>query len=339
MIRAPAMQASRIVAAAAALALVTRSVPSSADVLRLDTIEYGAWPDAIARVQADTTSQGSEVHVRVLDATGHPAACGTYRLTLDAVSQSAFEVRDCDAETGSTALRLVHRDALFDHGDLVAHPRAAGITAVEVRTVASRGGAGEAAGTQVACSVGVRPFLRDLERGTQVALTPGRFVLRPASSTIQARDTADGWTLSGAARGTVTVEYDVFDTTRGVVVLHDRATLTCADTAVAPTGTAPSTLTFVAPAAQPVAPVRTVMGVLHEIIDPCWSARGRTGTRSRSEDIHIQIHLTAHARRFGIRHINDPIVEECIATGLEGAQFPLERPVYDMGFDWSLNAR
>jgi hypothetical protein len=103
----------------------------------------------------------------------------------------------------------------------------AGVSAVQVLQGGAAGGAQDVGGSELECSVAVRPFLNDLEHGTRVYLTPGRFVLRSVAASVSVTPGASGWTLHGARSGGLTVDYEVFDTLRSTVVVHDRATLTC----------------------------------------------------------------------------------------------------------------
>ena len=227
-VRARSARCSTITACIAA-ALFAKTLPAVADDLTVLTTDAGTWPAAVAALQADVRADGRLVHVVVTDANGSRVECREYSLQLDEVSQQAFTVGACDPNTRATAVTLVHRSALFEAGDLVPTPRAAGISAVSVRTGGARGGAANVGGSEVACSVAVRPFLRDLEHGTNVYLTPGRFTLHPVTSSVSAQGTAQGWTLQSFGHAALTVEYEVTDTQTHAVVVHDRATLDCGE--------------------------------------------------------------------------------------------------------------
>lgn len=221
----------RIFATTVLLFLATLPAVAQADDLTVTTLEYDTWPVAVAALQGQTISEGSVLHVVVREPSGAPVACGGYTLVLDDVSAQAFALGACDPDTKATAVTLVHRRALFAHGDIVAHPLAPGITALQVRSGSIAGGAQNVGGSELTCSTAVRPFLTDLETGRRVYLTPDRFHLRPRSTSITVVPEPGGWMLQGHAQTTLAIEYEVLDAARGEIVLHDRAVLSCGSTA------------------------------------------------------------------------------------------------------------
>ncbi|MEI8254456.1 MAG: hypothetical protein WCJ30_02165 [Deltaproteobacteria bacterium] len=191
------------------------------------TIEFGSWPAAVAALEGDLGSEGRTVHVFVRDETGRPVACGDYTLLLDGIAGRAFTLGSCDPQTSSTSVRLVNRHALFAHDDFIPRPLPAGIGAVEVRSTGARGGAGHVGGSELQCTLALRPFLTNLETGEHVYLPPGRFVMNVLSHDVNAVATAREWTLQARSRGLIQVEYEMVDTARHERVLHDRVSLQC----------------------------------------------------------------------------------------------------------------
>ena len=96
-----------------------------------------------------------------------------------------------------------------------------------MRTTGASGGAGSVGGSELQCTLALRPFLTNLETGEHVFLAPGRFVMNVLSHEVRANPNANGWTLQAHARGQISVEYEVIDTQRRVRVLHDRVGLQC----------------------------------------------------------------------------------------------------------------
>ncbi len=193
---------------------------------------FPSWAAAISVLQSDTHAEGRSLAVAVLHSDHTRASCDRYRLALDAVGGAAFAVGICDPVTGETTVTLVHRAALFAHDDVVPEPLSAGITAVAVSTGGAAGGASPRAESALTCSVAVQPYLTDLEHGRRVPLTPGRFVLRPIGATVRVDAGTDGWTLVALSAGSLSIEYDIFDTARGRVIAHDRASIRCANESV-----------------------------------------------------------------------------------------------------------
>ncbi len=230
-----ALRAIALVAVAAVGVVLARPSEACAELV-VSSLERGAWPATVAALQTDLRSEGTVLHVVVSDEAGRRASCGAYVLSFDAVGEAAFAVGVCDPMTQATIVVLRRRSALFEHGDIIARPLPVAITAVETRSTSVAGGAASAGGSEVACSVAVRPFLRDMETGAIVHLPPGRFVLRPLASGVTAVVDTDGWNLIGARAGLV-IDYEVVDTTRGEVVLRDHATLSCSSNAVTPGAT------------------------------------------------------------------------------------------------------
>jgi hypothetical protein len=220
--------------AATGLAIALSSSVAFADgnELEIAVRGYPSWPVAISAMQSDTHAEGRVLSVAVLHSDHTRAACDRYQLALDAVASAAFTVGACNPYTGETAFVLTQRTALFSHDDVVPEPIAAGITAVAVSTGGAAGGASPHAGSALHCSVAVQPYLDDLEHGTRVPLTPGRFTLRPIGAAARVETGTNGWTLVALTAGSLTIEYDIFDTLRGRVVAHDRASIRCANESV-----------------------------------------------------------------------------------------------------------
>jgi hypothetical protein len=219
----------RLIATMAAftLAVLLSRRDAHADALSVRTIEFGSWPAAVAALEGNLRSDGRTVRVFVRDESGRPVACGDYTLMLDAIAQQAFVLGACDPQTSATDVRLVNRHALFAHDDIVPRPLPAGISAVELRTTGSRGGAGHVGGSDLQCTLALRPYLTNLETGEHVYLTPGRFVMNVISHEVNAVATQQGWMLRAHTYGQLTVEYEIHDTQRGERVLHDRVSLRC----------------------------------------------------------------------------------------------------------------
>jgi hypothetical protein len=224
----------------AAAALVMSTHVAAATSLEIGTTEYASWPVAVAMLQNDVNSAGRVVHVFVRDGDGVRVPCGRYALTLDDNSAAAFALGECDRDSQTTAVRLVDRSALFAPGGEVPEPRSAELTATAMLSASARGGAQVSAGSEIRCTVAVRPYLRELEHGTRMYVTPGRFALRVLDSHVSTRANADDWTLEERVTseqqhaGAVTLEYEVVDTQRNATVLHDRATMSCARTRIEP---------------------------------------------------------------------------------------------------------
>ena len=218
----------RLNALAFPLLLLIAPARTFATGLSVRTIESGSWPAAVADIEANVGSEGRAIHVFVRDDRGQSVPCGEYTLSLDEIGAQAFAIGRCDPSTSATEVRTVHRSALFAHDDLVPTPLAAGISAVEMRTGGAAGGAGGVGGSEVQCSLAIRPFLTNMEDGSRVYLQPGRFVLRALSAGAAAETRGDAWALRTWNRGEVQIDYEVFDTHRNTTMLHDRATLSCA---------------------------------------------------------------------------------------------------------------
>jgi hypothetical protein len=204
--------------------------------LMIDTVEHGRWALTIAALQLDLHSEGEKVHVLVRDAHGW-SPCGTYALTLDAAGIAAFDIGECDPSTSATELTLVHRAALFDHGDAPPRPREIEISATLVENVQVAGGAHVTAGSAVWCTAEVQPFLPDLENGIRVALTPDRYRLSVSDGQVRITHDATHWTLARVPGGPTLIGYDIEDSLSGQLVLHGAVALGCAhadDPVIAP---------------------------------------------------------------------------------------------------------
>src|SRR5262249_41719154 len=146
----------------------------------------------------------------------------------DAAARDAFELGACDPSTDATLLRLVHRRELFDHNDSPPRPRAAGITATRIETGGASGRAEGGGGSEAWCQAAVQPYMNDLENGGRVALTPGRYVLKPKQEGVDTRPAGNGWVLTGRRGTSINVDYEATDSKRGEVVLRDKVTMHCA---------------------------------------------------------------------------------------------------------------
>lgn len=226
------------VAALAALGSFPVLVHAQDRELRVATIEHGAWPETIAALQTDVRAQGTSVHVIVFDASSQVAPCGRYSLALDTWGAAAFSAGACDPATQATELVLRSRSDLFSHDGVVPRPRAIRLVATEVRYGESAGGAAITGGAALDCSVGVRPFLDDLEHGGVAYLGPDRYEVRPTQTSVIVSVEPAGWSLHARASSALTIAYDVVDRVTHEVVLHDAATLAC--TTGAPTPSRPT---------------------------------------------------------------------------------------------------
>jgi hypothetical protein len=214
----------------AARALVIASTLSSlafADGLRVETIEQGSWPAAVADLQRDSRSEGRVVRVVAKDDSGQRLRCGTYGLALEGAGADAFQILGCDPETNSTTVRLAHRTALFDHDDTIARPRAPRITVTRVQSGSAAGGATQGGGSVVSCTADVRPFIDDLESARHVAVTPGRYELRLKRDDVEVRTMHDGWRLVARYGGALLIDYEIYDGKRNEVVIRERVTMMC----------------------------------------------------------------------------------------------------------------
>jgi len=203
--------------------------------LRVSSLEVGGWPETVATLEADRGAQGSAVHIVVLDNDGHRASCGRYSLALDELGARAFTIGACDSSSSATELVLRSRADLFSHDGPVPRPRVIRLVATEVRYADAAGGAGVTGGAALDCSVGVRPFLDDLEHGGVVYLRSDRYEVRPTQTTVQVSVEPDGWSLHARSATSLSIDYDVVDRTTHEVVLSDHAMLSC--------GTGPSSPT------------------------------------------------------------------------------------------------
>lgn len=199
------------------------------DALAIDVVGEAGWPEAVATLQHDVGAQGRHLSVRVVGRDGQLAPCGYYALTFDEAGARAFAIGACDPATQATDLTLTSRTDLFAHDGIVPRPRTIRLAATAVRRGDSVGGAAITGGSALDCSVGIRPYLDDLEHGTVVYLTRDRFEVRPADTAITVEAWSDGWSLRGHALASLTIRYDVVDRATSEVVLSSEATLTCTD--------------------------------------------------------------------------------------------------------------
>ena len=215
----------------ALVALLGLAAPAAAQdsALRIATLERGSWPETVAALEADTDAQGTTLRAVVFDEGGHLAPCGHYALTFDDAGTRAFALGACDPTTNATNLTLVSRTSLFGHDGPVPRPLAIRMFATEVRLGDSSGGAAMTGGAALDCSVGVRPYLDDLEHGGVVYLSPDRYEVRPRDTSVRVDTAASNWSLHARASASMTIQYDVIERATGTVVLTDQATLTCSD--------------------------------------------------------------------------------------------------------------
>ena len=274
----------RFFATTTVLFLAALPALARADDLTVATLEHNTWPAAVAALQADTASEGRVLHVVVRDASGAPVACGGYTIALDPVGAQAFALGACDPATTATAVTLVHRGALFAHGDIVAQPLMAGITALQVRSGGAAGGAQNVGGSEMTCRTAVRPFLTDLETGHRVYLTPDRFHLRPNGASITVVPEPGGWMLQGHGQTTLAIDYEVLDAARNEVVLHDRAVLSCGSTAADGAFVVPAAVAVVPPPAHPHMAVLFSMGALNVSVADLGDAMLNSDTHAYGRD-------------------------------------------------------
>src|SRR4029077_19290079 len=97
----------------------------------------------------------------------------------------------------------------------VPRPRTIRLMATSVRRGDSSGGAAQTGGSSLDCSVGIRPYLDDLEHGTVVYLHRDRFDVRPSDTSITVEAWSDGWSLRGHSLASLTIQYDVVDRASG----------------------------------------------------------------------------------------------------------------------------
>lgn len=218
-----------LVASALALPFSAPRAHAQDGVLAIDVVGGPSWAETVAALEHDVGAQGRRLSLRVVDRHGQVAPCGYYALTFDEAGSRAFSVGACDPATSATEVTLVSRTDLFSHEGVVPTPRTIRLTATEVRRGDESGGAAQTGGAALDCSVGVRPYLDDLEHGTVVYLQRDRFDVRPADTSITVEAWSDGWSLRGRARAELTIAYDVVERTTGAVVLHSQATLVCTD--------------------------------------------------------------------------------------------------------------
>lgn len=197
--------------------------------LRIEVGDGRSWDEAVTTLQHDTNAEGQSVFVRVFDAAGHRARCGHYALSFDVPGALAFGVGDCDPANDATEITLVSRTNLFSHEGVVPRPRAVTLTATQLRVGDDTGGAEVTGGSALDCSVGIRPYLDDIEHGTVVYLRPDRFEITPTDTMVIVEAQTEGWSLHAHASASLTITYDVVDRATREVVLTERAVLTCSD--------------------------------------------------------------------------------------------------------------
>lgn len=236
--------------------------------LRVATLEHGGWPETIAALQTDVHSQGTTLHVIVFDESSHLAPCGRYTLGLDPFGAAAFQAGTCDPVSNATELVLRSRTDLFSHDGVVPRPRAIRLVATEVRYGDSAGGAAMTGGAAVDCSVGIRPFLDDLEHGGVVYLGPDRYEVHPTQTSVIVSVEPTGWSLHARSTAALTIAYDVVDRTTHEVVLHDAATLSCTSGAPAPSAPAAASEPLSARASRVMILQTTDLPRTAEVVEP-----------------------------------------------------------------------
>jgi hypothetical protein len=219
--------------------------------LRIETLEERTWSAAVSALQHDRNSEGKTIHVIVRENDGARATCGTYKIGLDVASAEAFQSEGCDPSNNATALRLVHRSALFEHGDPVPKPRQPHIVAQRTQTGEAQGGASSSAESAVDCAVSVKPFIRDLENGGRIDLVPGRYGMKTRNGDIVVKPTEDGWVFHAPKGTSSVVEYYVTDLKKGEVVLNDRVSMNCSVHTSSGSGLPPPSDPMTAPTIAP----------------------------------------------------------------------------------------
>ncbi|HEY8076353.1 MAG TPA: hypothetical protein VIF62_19645, partial [Labilithrix sp.] len=217
----------RIVVIGSVALLLVAARAAAGETLRIETLEERSWSSAVAALQKDRASEGKVIHVVVRESDGTRVKCGSYAIGLDVASAEAFQSEGCDATSDSTALRLVHRSALFDHSESVSKPRAPRIVASRTQTGEASGGAKNGVESTVDCQVTVHPFIRDLENGARIELTPSHYALHTKSDDVRVKPTDDGWVFVAPRGTTSVVHYTVTDSKKGEVVLDDRVSMNC----------------------------------------------------------------------------------------------------------------
>jgi hypothetical protein len=196
---------------------------------RVTTLSGTEWPDAVAALESDVTSQGRSLALCVRDDRTYACApCGTYTLAFDEAGTQAFRVGRCDAATGASTVTLVDRSALFDHGHAVPRPRAITVRAAIVSSIETSGGAASTGGSALGCTARIRPYLRDLEHGTDVYLGPDQYDVRVLHAQVEVNALGNGWMLASETRIDSEVDYDVIERSSGESVMTGHASLECA---------------------------------------------------------------------------------------------------------------
>jgi hypothetical protein len=195
---------------------------------RVTSLDGHDWPDVVAGLESDTGSQGRAVALCVRDdVTFTCLPCGSYTLAFDENGARAFDVGACDARTGASGVTLVDRSALFDHTHAVPRPRSITVRAVIVSSFETSGGAASTGGSALGCTARVRPFLHDLEHGTNVYLTPDQYDVRVLRAGIDVSAIGNGWMLASETRIGADVDYDVIERSSGERVMSGHASLEC----------------------------------------------------------------------------------------------------------------
>lgn len=306
------MRSTTIAAVTAAL-LLSLAPRARAEALRIETLGEHTWQASVAALQTDRNSEGHVVSVVVREGDGQKLHCGTYALGLDAVGSEAFEIGGCDSASDATAVRLVHRAALFEHGDVVPRPRAPRIVASRTQTGTASGGATSGAESTVDCSVTVHPFVRDLENGGRVDLAPGRYALRTRKDDVQVKPVADGWTFVAPRGSNMTVEYFVTDSQKEEVVLNDRVTMNCSVQTSAGSGAPPPSRVTHPPSADTTQPT-TGDEDSHKSTAGEWSGRAFTANLGVG---------TAYMRTADLRLANNTTLSDAAGLGLHDAAGPV----------------
>jgi hypothetical protein len=228
--------------------------------VRVVTLDGRSFPDVVAGFQADLHSLGRSVQLCVRDESGACVPCGSYTLSFDEVGAQAFAMSACDERSRSTLVTLRDRGVLFDHSHAIPRPRAITLRAEIVRAIETTGGAASTGGSSVGCTARVRPYLRDLEHGTNVPLGPDEYDVRVTHAGVEVTMIGNGWMLVSETQIASDVDYDVIERASGESVMRGHASLECASETTTSDGGVVS-VTDAAIAGHGFAPITTLTGV------------------------------------------------------------------------------
>ena len=219
----------RCASACTVIGFVCLLAPSGARAdARVITLDGRDWPDVVTGFEADVHSQGHSVSLCVRDdAMGVCLPCGSYTLAFDEIGAQAFAVSACDPASRATQVTLVDRSVLFDHSHTVPRPRAITVRAAIVSAIETSGGAASTGGSALGCTARVRPYLRDLEHGTNVYLGPDEYDVHVTAMGVDVSMLGNGWMLASESRVASDVGYDVIERSSGETVMTGHASLEC----------------------------------------------------------------------------------------------------------------